>query len=70
MIAAAGLAIGVAIAFLSQRVLQSQLFGVHLTDASTWLAVLGAILVAAGVSAWLPAHRASRIDPAIALREE
>jgi putative ABC transport system permease protein len=49
---------------------QSQLFGVRLTDAATWAAVLGAILTAAAASVFFPAWRAARIEPSLALRHE
>jgi ABC-type antimicrobial peptide transport system permease subunit len=65
-----GLVAGACGAVAANRAIKSQLFGVALTDASVWIAILGAILIAAGISAYLPAWRAARIDPAIALRHE
>ena len=50
------------------RVLSSLLFGVSVTDPLTFLAV-GVVLVAvAVVASYLPAHRASRVDPLVAIR--
>lgn len=65
-----GIAVGLGSAWLLGRVISSLLFGVEPTDgASTALAI--AVLVAAGtLAAWLPARRASRLDPLRALRCE
>ena len=65
-----GLAIGVAGSLIGSRVLAALLFGVSATDPSTFAAVA---LVQAGVAAvalYLPARRASRLHPAVALRSE
>jgi putative ABC transport system permease protein len=66
----AGLAVGVVAALLLTRLLEEQLYGVKPTDPQTFLAV-SALLVAAGLLAsYLPARRATRVDPMLALREE
>ncbi len=65
-----GLAVGVPAAFLLSRYVSSQLFGVKPTD--IWTAA-AALVILAGVAAgagWLPARRASSIDPIQALRYE
>ena len=65
-----GLATGLAAAFALQGVIRSQLFGVGATDPVT-LATVAALLVAVALAAtWLPAWRATRVDPLIALRQE
>ena len=69
-LAGLGLALGIAGALGVTRVMQSLLFGVTATDATTFLA---APMVLAGVAAaacFIPAWRASRLDPAVVLREE
>jgi ABC-type antimicrobial peptide transport system permease subunit len=65
-----GVAIGLAAGWASTRLVQAQLFGVNATDALTMaLAALGIGTVAA-LSGYLPAQRATRIDPVRALRWE
>jgi predicted permease len=61
---------GSAAAILVSRMLQSLLFGVRPTDPATF-AVVPVLLVAVGVAAcWIPAMRATRVDPVVALRCE
>ena len=69
-LAGIGIAVGVAGAFALSRVMSSLLFGVSATDPLTYAALallLGGVAVAA---CWLPAMRAVRVDPAIALKAE
>jgi ABC-type antimicrobial peptide transport system permease subunit len=70
IVVAAGLIIGAFAANFAAQAIRSQLFGVGLTDVEIWLSVLGAMLIAGAVSAYLPAWRAARIDPSVALRHE
>jgi ABC-type antimicrobial peptide transport system permease subunit len=65
-----GLLIGVAGAFAATRVIQSFLYGITPTDPLTFAAgtiVLGGV---AFLACYVPARRASRIDPMLALRHE
>jgi len=65
-----GLVVGTVGALLATRVLRGMLFGVSPHDSVT-LAAVGLLLAAVGVAAcWLPAARAARVDPAVALRAE
>jgi putative ABC transport system permease protein len=69
-LAGIGIAVGVAGAVALTRVLASLLYGTAPTDAVTFAAVV-ALLAAVGLAAtWLPARRATRVDPAEALRAE
>lgn len=66
----AGIAIGSALAFVASRSLSSLLFGVDAFDLGTYLAV-AALMVLVGLTAsYLPARRASKVDPMVSLRSE
>jgi ABC-type antimicrobial peptide transport system permease subunit len=67
---AAGLAIGLVGALLVTRVLDSLLFGVSAADPLTFAGVSGALVTVLLVAAYLPARRATRVDPIVALRTE
>ena len=66
----AGLAIGIALSLIVARALRSVLFGVGATDPPTYTAVVVTLAAASLLACWLPARRASRVDPMQALREE
>ena len=68
-LAVLGAAVGLGGAFGVTRVLDSVLFDVEATDPLTFAAVAGLLLSTAFVACWLPAFRASRLDPVGALRE-
>jgi len=70
LMAAAGLALGAAAAFAVSRVVRSLLFEVSPMDPATLVGVAVLILAAATLASWLPARRASRVDPMVALREQ
>jgi ABC-type antimicrobial peptide transport system permease subunit len=70
MLAAVGVAIGLAGAFGATRLVQAQLFGVTATDAWTMLAGAVGIAGVAALAGYMPARRATTIDPMIALRWE
>ena len=63
-----GIALGMAGAFLVSRLMQQALFEVNPTDPIIYLAVAVLLLLVAEFASWLPARRATRIDPVIALR--
>jgi hypothetical protein len=67
--AAIGLALGLRAAALLARAIESQLFGVRASDPLTYVAVAALLLGSATLAAAIPARRAVRIDPAVALRE-
>jgi putative ABC transport system permease protein len=63
-----GVVLGVAAALIVTRVLQTLLFGVNAFDPLTFGVVLGLLVVVAAVSSYVPARRAARVDPLIAMR--
>jgi ABC-type antimicrobial peptide transport system permease subunit len=66
----AGLALGLAGASALTRVMTSLLYGVEPTDPITYAGVIGLLVTIAALASWLPARRATRVDPIIALRAE
>jgi predicted permease len=65
-----GLIVGLAGAVGVNRLLRSLLFGVEPTDGPTLAAVVAAIALVATLACWIPAWRASRLDPIEVLRED
>ncbi len=69
-LAALGIVLGLAVAFGVTRFLGSFLFGVSPTDPSTLVGVALLLLVVTTLASFVPARRASLIDPVIALKSE
>src|SRR5262249_48366918 len=69
-LAAIGMALGVGASWLLGRSLSGLLYGVTATDPVTFAAMLIVLTLVASLAGWLPARRASRIDPLVALRAE
>jgi ABC-type antimicrobial peptide transport system permease subunit len=67
---ATGVAVGVVASIALGRVLRSLLFGVGAADPITICAVVSLLAGVAAAATWLPAHRATRVDPVTALRYE
>jgi ABC-type antimicrobial peptide transport system permease subunit len=62
--------VGTAAALGAGRLAESMLFGLTPLDPPTFVIAIGALLSVAMVAAYLPANRASRTDPTVALRHE
>jgi putative ABC transport system permease protein len=67
---AIGLIVGVAAAFGLTRLLQAQLFNVEPTDPATMAAVSLFVALVAFIACYIPAARATRVDPMVVLRDE
>ncbi|HEU0368205.1 MAG TPA: FtsX-like permease family protein, partial [Candidatus Acidoferrum sp.] len=63
-----GVAIGVAGSLATARTIQSLLFGVKPTDPLTFIAVAASLVAVAGLACYIPARRATKVDPMVALR--
>ena len=66
----AGLVVGAALALLLTRTLRSVLYGVAPNDPLTFLAVAALLIGVSGIASFIPARRATRVDPVVALRTE
>jgi predicted permease len=69
-ILAAGVAVGTGIAFLTVQVLQNLLFGLAARDTLTMLLAAGVLSLVAFIAGYLPARRAAKVNPMVALRYE
>jgi putative ABC transport system permease protein len=69
-LALAGTAIGVVVATVATRAMTTLLFGVSRLDPITYIGVIALLLGVSAIACWLPAWRASRVDPAVTMRGE
>jgi putative ABC transport system permease protein len=65
-----GLVIGLMVAYALTRFMSSMLFGVQPHDPLAFAGAATLVLVTAALAAYIPVHRAARLDPMVALRSE
>ena len=70
MLAMGGIVVGLIGAFLATRFLESLLYGVVSTDTLVYAAISALLLGVAFIACRVPAGRATRVDPLVALRHE
>lgn len=70
LMTAAGVAVGVPVVLASVRIVRSYLFGIEPYDPTTFAGAIVLMFAISVLAAWIPAHRASKIDPMEALRYE
>jgi macrolide transport system ATP-binding/permease protein len=69
-VAVTGIAIGVLLSWPAARAISAALYGVRASDPAAWLGAIGVLLTAAMIANYVPARRASRVEPTVALRTE
>jgi predicted permease len=65
-----GIALGLSVAVVATRVLSNMLVGIHADDPITYSIVALLLAVTALAASWIPARRAARVDPMVAIRAE
>jgi ABC-type antimicrobial peptide transport system permease subunit len=66
----AGIGLGIVLSIATSRLLATMLFGLRSTDVMTYSLVIGLVFPVVMAAAAMPAWRASRVEPVIALRNE
>ncbi len=70
VLALGGIVLGLVSSLALSRVAESLVVGVSATDPATFASVSGVLFAVAVVAAWVPARKATRVDPVVALRDE
>jgi ABC-type antimicrobial peptide transport system permease subunit len=67
-LAFAGVAIGLTVALAATRLVKSLLYGVTAADPLTFIVIALSLVIVASLACWIPARRATKVDPMVALR--
>lgn len=70
LLAIAGVAVGISSALMLSRYIEGMLYGIASTDAMTYVSVAAGLILIATLASLIPAWRASRVDPLVALQPE
>jgi putative ABC transport system permease protein len=62
--------VGISLSLIASRSIGSMLYGVRAVDPASYATGLTLLVAVASLAAYVPAHRASRIDPMVALRKD
>ncbi len=66
----AGVAVGIGVSLVLVRFIETQLAGMTAYDPATLAATTALLTMTAAIACWIPARRAARVDPLVALRSE
>jgi len=69
-VAAAGLIVGCLLGIVAARAMAGALYGVGAADPVSWVAAIAVLLAVSGFANFIPAWRAARVNPSVALRTE
>ncbi len=69
-VAACGLVVGTLLAWPAAKAIAASLYGISAFDPGAWTGAIGVLLLSAAVANFVPASRAAKIDPCLALRSE
>ncbi len=70
VLVAVGVTIGIPLSLAAAGLVRAQLFGLTPADARTFAGAMTLIMAVAAIAGYLPARRAARIDPVVAIRTE
>jgi putative ABC transport system permease protein len=70
IVVGAGLLVGLAVALIGTSAIANFIVGIKPTDPATFITVAGALTFVALIACWIPARRATKVNPIVALRHD